>query len=144
MKRDWYKAAVWLMWLAPATTFLHYWRAWDQLPARIAVHFDANWQPNGYTSREGSLMLAMGIMIFVVLTFTIAALITRAQKPSASVPMLIVFYLSLTALWLANNWIVQRNLNSQPAHSELVGSRSEFAVVSSRFPVLWAPSSSKV
>ncbi len=124
MKRDWYKAAVWLMWLAPVTTALHYWRAWDQLPARIAVHFDANWQPNGYTSREGSLMLAMGIMTFMVLIFTISALIARAQKPSASVPMLIVFYLALTALWLANNWIVQRNLNAQPAHSELVGSSS--------------------
>ena len=143
MKRDWYKAAVWLMWLAPATTFLHL-ASMGSAAGCIAVHFDANWQPNGYTSREGSLMLAMGIMIFVVLTFTIAALITRAQKPSASVPMLIVFYLSLTALWLADNWIVQRNLNPQPAHSELVGSRSEFAVVSSRFPVLWAPSSSKV
>ena len=43
-------------------TALNYWRAWDQLPARMAVHFDANWQPNGYTSREGALMLGLGIM----------------------------------------------------------------------------------
>ena len=47
MKRDWYTLATWLMWLALPITALNYWRVWDRLPARMAVHFDANWQPNG-------------------------------------------------------------------------------------------------
>jgi hypothetical protein len=117
MNRDWYKTLVWLMWLTLPTTALNYWWAWDRLPARIAVHFDVNWQPNGYTSREGSLMLALGITTFLLVVFTIAALIVRAQKPSAAWPMLIVFYISLGSCWLANNWIVERNLNAQPRHS---------------------------
>jgi uncharacterized membrane protein len=124
MNRDGYKPMIWLMWLALPTTALNYWRVWDQLPARMAVHFDANWQPNGYTSREGSLMLALGIMTFMSLVFTIAASIVHGQKPSASGPLLIVSCLALSALWFVNNWIVERNLHSQPAHSELVGSIS--------------------
>ena len=47
MNRDSYKTLTWLMWLALPTTGLNYWLAWDRLPYRMAVHFDANWQPNG-------------------------------------------------------------------------------------------------
>jgi hypothetical protein len=112
------------MWLVLPATVLKYWRAWYRLPSRMAVHFDANWQPNGYSSREGSLMLALGITAFMLLVFTIAAYIVSAQKPGAAWPILIVFYVSLSVLWLANNWIVERNLRALPAHSELVGSNS--------------------
>lgn len=121
MNRDWYKPVIWLMWLPLISIALSYWRAWDRLPARMAVHFDANWQPNGYTSREGSLMLALGMLAFMQIVFTISALIVRAQKPQAAWPLLVLFYLSLGFFWYANNWIVEFNLNAQPAHSELVG-----------------------
>ena len=127
MNRDWYKTLVWLMWLTLPTTALNYWWAWDRLPARIAVHFDVNWQPNGYTSREGSLVLALGITTFLLVAFTVAALIVRAQKPSAAWPMLIVFYVSLSACWLANNWIVERNLNAPPPHSGSARSQLPYA-----------------
>jgi hypothetical protein len=87
---------------------------------RMAVHFDVNWQPNGYTSREGSLTLGLGIMTFMLLVFTIVGHIVIWQKPGAALPMLVVFYLSLGILWYVNHWIVVRNLNPQPVHSELV------------------------
>jgi uncharacterized protein DUF1648 len=119
-----YKWLVVVMWLPLVTTALHYWRAWDRLPARMAVHFDANWQPNGYTSREGSLMLALGMLVFMQIVFTITALILLAQKPRAAWPMLVFCYLFLGIFWYANNWIVEFNLKAQPAHSELVGSIS--------------------
>ena len=116
-----YKWLVVMMWLPLVTTALHYWRAWDRLPARMAVHFDANWQPNGYTSREGSLMLALGMLVFMQIVFTVTALIVLAQKPRAAWPVLVFCYLFLGIFWYANNWIVEFNLNAQPAHSELVG-----------------------
>ena len=124
MNRDWYKPMIWLMWLPLISIALNYWRFWDRLPARMAVHFDANWQPNGYTSREGSLMLALGILVFMQVVFTISALIVRSQRPAAAWPVLLLFYLSLGLFWYANNWIVEFNLKAQPAHSELVGSIS--------------------
>ncbi|HLW83877.1 MAG TPA: DUF1648 domain-containing protein [Candidatus Sulfotelmatobacter sp.] len=121
MKRDFYKPLVWMMWLALPVTALKYWRVWDRLPMRMAVHFDASWQPNGYTSREGALMLGLGIMAVMLLLFTIAALIARAMKPEASWPILLLSYVVLAFLWFGNHSIVEWNLNPPPAHSQLVG-----------------------
>jgi hypothetical protein len=121
MNRKYYKPLTWLMWLALPITALKYWRVWDRLPLRMAVHFDANWQPNGYTSREGALMLGLGIMAVMLLFFTIGALVANALKPAATWPLLLAFYVGLGFLWYANNSIVEWNLNPPPAHSELVG-----------------------
>jgi hypothetical protein len=116
-----YKTLVGLMWLVLPITALNYWRNWDRLPMRMAVHFDANWQPNGYTSREGSLMLGLGIMAFMLLVFTIGLLIAHTLKPAAAWPLLVTFYVVLGFLWFGNHSIVEWNLNPPPAHSELVG-----------------------
>jgi hypothetical protein len=83
---------------------------------RMAVHFDANWQTNGYTSREGALMLGLGIMVVMLILFP--------QEPSASWPM---FYVVLGFLWFGNNSIVEWNLNPPPSHSELMGANSPAA-----------------
>jgi hypothetical protein len=119
MNRHGYKPAIWLMWITLPITALNYWRAWDQLPARMAVHFDANWQPNGYTSREGSLLLALGITAFLLVVFTVAAYAVSINQPSAAWPILILFYISLSLCWLANHWVMQRNLRAgdQPPHA---------------------------
>jgi|HubBroStandDraft_4_1064222.scaffolds.fasta_scaffold394832_2 hypothetical protein len=119
MNRKYYKPLTWLMWLALPITALKYWRNWDRLPLRMAVHFDANWQPNGYTSREGALMLGLGIMAVMLLFFTIGALIAHALKPAAAWPLLLAFYVGLGGLWYANNSIVEWNLNA-PVHAESV------------------------
>jgi hypothetical protein len=124
MKRGWYALATWLMWLALPLTALRYLGVWDRLPIRMAVHFDVNWQPNGWTSREGALLLGLGIMAFMVVVFTVASYAVRANKPRAAWPVLVVFYLMLTFLWWVNHWIVQRNLNGQSSPSALL--RAEF------------------
>ncbi|MGA9304505.1 MAG: DUF1648 domain-containing protein [Candidatus Sulfotelmatobacter sp.] len=123
MERKLFQVAVGLTWLALPLTLLNYWRAWDQLPPRVAVHFDINWQPNGYTSREGSLMLALGTTAFLLLIFTIAGYATRGAAVSsfAKWSMVAVFYVVLGFVYYVNNWIVDRNLSGvQPVqHSEL-------------------------
>lgn len=110
MNRDPYTLALWAMWLALPTTAINYWRAWDQLPARMAVHFDAQWRPNGWTSREGSLGLALGTMGFLLVLFTVAAYAVRAKKPESAWVMLGVFYLALGGFWMVSNWMVGRAL----------------------------------
>lgn len=119
-----YTLATLVMWLVLPTTALSYWQVWDRLPMRMAVHFDANWQPNGYTSREGALYLGLGIMVSMLVLFTVTALIVRTLKPSASWPVLVVAYVTLGFCWFGNHSIVDFNLNAQPAHSELVGPNS--------------------
>src|ERR1035437_6028303 len=126
MKRDWYTLATWLMWLVLPMSALNYSTAWDQLPARMAVHFDANWKPNGYTSREGAAMLGLGIMAVMLVLFTVATLIARAMKPSASWVVLVIAYVVLGFCWFGNHSIVHFNLNP-PAHSELMGPTSPVA-----------------
>ena len=105
------------MWLVLPITAMGYWSAWDQLPARMAVHFDANWQPNGFTSREGALMLGLGIMAFMLVVFTVGALATHAVKAGAAWVLLVIFYVTLGFLWFGNRSIIEFNLRSQSPHS---------------------------
>lgn len=124
MNQGWYKALVLLMWLALPMSALEYWLAWDRFPARMAVHFDANWRPNGFTSREGALELGLGIMAVMLAVFTVSTLFAEALKPSAAWPVLVISYVVLGFVWYGNHSIVEFNLNPQPAHSELVGLNS--------------------
>jgi hypothetical protein len=124
MNRDWFKPLTWLMWVAFPGSALQYWKSWGQLPTRMAVHFDANWQPNGYTSKEGAVMLGLGIMGFILIVSTIAALVSRALKPVSAWPVLVISYVVLGFVCYGNYSIVKFNLNPPPAHSELVGPHS--------------------
>jgi len=112
MSDHWFKAAVLLMWLALPITAWEYRSVWDRLPDRMAVHFDANWQPNGHTSREGALKLGLGIMEFMLAVFTVAILLAHTQKPAAAWAVLVLFYLVLGVCWYANHYIVNFNLQS--------------------------------
>ena len=125
MSRDWDKTAIWLAWLALPTTALNYWRAWDQLPIHMAVHFDATWRPNGFTSKEGSLLFALGVITFMLVLCTAASYIVRALNPRSSWPVLIAFYVALGFCWYGSNSIVEYNLHSrqQTPHSAAVQSQ---------------------
>ena len=123
MNRDWYKWAVLLMWIALPTSAWNYWRVWDELPERVAVHFDVNWRPNGFTSREGAFQMGLGIMLVMLVVFTVTTLIVLYLKPAAGLGVLIVAYVALAFCWYGNYSIVEFNLKT-PAHSELVGPSS--------------------
>jgi hypothetical protein len=123
MNRQWYKPPawlIWLMWLALPLSALEYRQNWDQLPARMAVHFDANWHPNGFTSRDGALYLGLGIMVTMLVLFTVGAFIVRALKQSAAWPLLVVSYVAMGFVWYGNHSIIEFNLNQQSPHSDLV------------------------
>lgn len=125
MNRAWYKPPMFLillMWLALPLSWMEYRQNWDQLPARMAVHFDANWHPNGFTSREGALELGLGIMGVMLLIFTVSSLAVRALKPQAGWPALLIAYVAIGFVWYGNHSIVKFNLNSQAVRSEVGGS----------------------
>jgi uncharacterized membrane protein len=125
MMRLGYKSLLLLMWLALVTSALHYWRAWDQLPDRMAVHFDANWQPNGYTSKAASVELGLGIMAVMLVLFSVAGLIAHALRPGVAWPILVVFYLVLAVIWYGDYPVVKFNLNAQQVHSQWMGVAGE-------------------
>ncbi len=91
---------------------------------RIAVHFDANWQPNGWTTREGARMLALGTTVFLLAVFT-AASYAVSRAPTSSLSrwgMVVVFYIVLGLVYYVNRWIVDRSLQppSKPFAESIV------------------------
>jgi Protein of unknown function (DUF1648) len=117
MERKLFQAFVALAWLALPLTALKYWSVWDRLPMRIAVHFDINWQPNGWTSREGARLLALGTTTFLLAIFTIASFAAVGMSASSLSrwSMLAVFYLVLGLLYYVNMWIVDRSMSTRRA-----------------------------
>lgn len=130
MARNWHKPLILLMWLVLPGTAWSYWSVWDHLPARLAVHFDANWQPNGYTSREGAVELGLGILFVMLALFTVSTLVIDTLKPAAFWPALVISYVVLGFCWYGNFSIVRFNLNAQR------NSRWELQTGQKRFPVL--------
>jgi hypothetical protein len=112
MERKFLIAAVAIAWLSLPLTALNYMRAWDRLPPRIAVHFDLNWQPNGWTSREGALGLALATTGFLLATFTFAAFATSRKRMPIFFRwvMIVVFCAAIGLVYYVNKWIVDRSI----------------------------------
>ena len=124
MTRYGHKLLLALMWLAlPASAWM-YWSAWDRLPARMAVHFDANWQPNGYTSREGAVQVGLGILLTMLVLFTVITLLIDALKPQAFWPAIVIAYFVLGVCSYGNYSIVNFNLEAKLVGSGMVGGKS--------------------
>ncbi len=121
MNHEPYKTPVFLivaMWLALPLSWMEYRQNWDHLPERMAVHFDADWHPNGFTSKQGALDLGLGIMAVLLVLFTVASFAIRAVKPQASWPALVIAYVVLGVCWYGNHSIIKFNLNGQSVHAE--------------------------
>jgi hypothetical protein len=110
-----HQLAIWLMWLAVPLTALDYWLVWDQLPARMAVHFDINWRANSWAPREGSFGFAMGVVVFMLLVFTIASYVARIPPvPNLMRWVLLAFFYGVLAfVCVVNHWVVRYNLGER-------------------------------
>lgn len=110
-----HQLAIWLMWLALPITALDYWLVWDQLPARMAVHFDMNWRANGWASREAALVLGVGVVAFMLLVFTSASYaVSMSPVPKFMPWVLLVFFYGVIAFVCAvNHWVVRYNLGER-------------------------------
>jgi len=108
-----YRALTAMLWLALPLTALQYWSVWDQLPGRMATHFGAAGQPNGWMTRETSLIFAM-----VVTTLLLAALtwaLIRVRKPDLLAwSLLAMLYVVLGALFSINIEVLRYNLYGRP------------------------------
>jgi hypothetical protein len=106
-----------LMWIALPLTALRYAQVWNQLPTRMASHFNANGQPNGWMSRDTSLYFGLGLTAFVLIIFTVIALVIRWQKTMPDAPafaLLGFFYLITGFVFYANHSVIQHNLTGSP------------------------------
>ncbi len=107
---DSFSAVVALLWLGPAAVAFKWWRAWSHLPERVAVHFDAAWRPNGWTTRDDALHFSLGLQTGVTLLLTLCVLLVRWRKPGSSWPVLVISAFALGLITWANFSLVSHNL----------------------------------
>jgi len=116
MNRRAFHVLTWLMWLALPLLALRYWQVWDQLPLRMATHFDINGRANGWMTRDVSLWFALGITTFLLIVFTGILLVIHSQKMSdaASWALLFFFYFIVGFTFYGNEMVISHNLNGSP------------------------------
>jgi len=116
MNRKRFQLATALMWLALPLTALRYGLVWDQLPARMATHFAASSEPNGWMPRQVSLYFALGVTAFMLAIFT--AILSAAQRQNHAqtftVALLAFFYLATAVMFHINDRVVRYNLTGGP------------------------------
>lgn len=109
-RRDPYPVALAALWLTVPWTAVHFWLAWDQLPLRMATHFDGQWRANGWSSRSDAVTFAFAILGFALVIVTPACYVTRVRKASHSWPVLVLTYFVVGFICWGANSIVSRNL----------------------------------
>ena len=110
------QAVTWLMWLVLPLTALRFWWAWDRLPARMATHFNASGQPNGWMSREAALEFGLGMTLLFLVVFTVISYVLQKQKASdvGSWALLGLFGVVVGVIYQANSSIIDYNLTGRP------------------------------
>jgi hypothetical protein len=108
-----YRIITALLWLALPMIGLQYWMVWDQLPARIASHFGAAGQPNGWMTRETSVIFSLVLLVFLLATFTFV--LTRIRKPDALAwSLLAMFYVVIGVLVSVTSSVLDYNIHGRP------------------------------
>lgn len=118
MKRP-FQFAIALLWLTLPLTALQYWRAWDQLPVRMATHFNAAGEPNGWMSRPGAAEFGIGIVAFLLLVLTpILWTISRRQVDRFAWAFFAFSAVVTGFIAFANQQIIAYNLRGTQLHLE--------------------------
>ena len=118
MKRP-FQFAIALLWLGVPIVAFQYLRVWEQLPIRMATHFNAAGQPNGWMSREVSLQFGVSITVFLLLVFTIILwMIARRQVDKFAWAFLGFCAMVIGFLVAIHQQIIAYNLQGTPIHVE--------------------------
>src|SRR5256886_855224 len=104
-----------LIWFAVPTMVGLYAMSWQQLPARLATHFDLANHPNGWMSRGASLAFLLVMEIFVASLATV--ILSRVKKPDpAAWALLVLFYVIVGTLLWAGEAIIAYNVHREPVN----------------------------
>jgi hypothetical protein len=117
MTRRPFQFAIALLWLTLPLVAIQYWRVWEQLPARMATHFNAAGQPNGWMSREVAVEFGVGVMAFLLLVFTpILLVIARRQVDKFAWAFLAFCGVITGVVAFGNQQVINYNLSGAPIH----------------------------
>lgn len=110
-----FRALTFLQWLTLPVIATSYAISWNRVPARLATHFDFANRPNGWMSREGSLIF---MLVFGTLMLTTAtAILARVKEPDpAAWGLLLLFYVVCGTIIWATKAVVAYNVAGTPVN----------------------------
>ena len=116
MNSRYFKLGIVLMWLALPLTALRYWTVWDKLPVRMATHFNAAGQANGWMTREGSLEFALGLTTFLLVLFSLILYVAQRRSVQGQWAWALMgfFYLIVAVIYRVNSSIVEHAVYGRP------------------------------
>lgn len=110
--QTYFRALTWLQWLVLPVIAGLFAVSWNQLPARLAAHFDFNNQPNGWMPREACLVMLL--VIGTLMVTTAVWVLSRVSVPDAAAwALMLLFYVIIgTLLWAANSIIAYNTVGT--------------------------------
>lgn len=119
MSRKLFYLGIVVLWLMLPLVGLEFWAVWDELPARMATHFNAAGQANGWMTREVALEFGLGVMAFLLIVFTpILWLISRHKADRFAWAFLAFCYVVAGFVAFGNQQVIAYNLEGKPVHPE--------------------------
>ena len=116
MNRRIWQVLIGLMWLALPAVAIRYWFMWDRLPLRMATHFNAANQPNGWMTRETSLTFSLVTLAFLLTVFSVVLYFVHRKyfDRTFSWALLLFFYFVTGFGYAMFNAVIDYNLYGRP------------------------------
>ena len=116
MNRRIWQVLIGLMWLALPAVAIRYWFMWDRLPLRMATHFNAANQPNGWMTRETSLTFSLVTLAFLLTVFSVVLYFVHRKyfDRTFSWTLLLFFYFVTGFAYAMFNAVIDYNLYGRP------------------------------
>ena len=123
MKRKVYFGSICVMWLTLPLTALQYVKNWDHLPLKLATHFNAANQPNGWMTREQALWSSIEMLAVLLTIFTLVLVLSHRKQEITpfSWALLAFFYVVLGMASYMFIATINYNLTGQPIHFTTFG-----------------------
>ena len=116
MTRNTWRGSIALLWLALPVMGLRYWLMWDRLPVRMAGHFDAAGNVDGWMSREQSLVFSLGFLTFMVTGASVILYAIHRNYPISTLSWGLVafFHIEIWTIVALLNSTLNYNLDGSP------------------------------
>jgi hypothetical protein len=104
------------MWLVLPLTALQFRQNWERLPLRMATHFNAANQPNGWMRRDQALWSSFEILSVVLTVFTLILIFSNRKQEITGFAWVVLsfFYIVIGLCWYMFSSTLKYNVSGQP------------------------------
>jgi hypothetical protein len=104
------------MWLVLPLTALQFRQNWERLPLRMATHFNAANQPNGWMRRDQALWSSFEILAVVLTVFTLILIFSNRKQEITGFAWVVLsfFYIVIGLCWYMFSSTLKYNVSGQP------------------------------